>query len=292
MKLNPQAMGFFSSLIIIGVGLIFSSCDALKGFGIGTSAQYSLVPTEGLTTDAIPQEDFFYVNLSASYYYGEGHDSLDAIIYAMDEGPGTDCKISVNEDSTEDLYCILDVMEGDLFFHKIVLEYNVPPEMCAYSGFLVPYHLNQEVVEGPKHVYSCEFITEIEVNDEGEREVTTETKICADSCSSYDNRGFCDHEGVDVTQRDECSDKDKCEDSQGDCGKIAGYWNPTGGVGGTGGCYDAETGGNAVTITECTASGAACEAISNNCGGGNGKPGVWTRSMFREYMKIIVKTKS
>ena len=58
------------------------------------------------------------------------------VLYAMDDGPGTDCKISVNEESgTEDLYCMLDVMEGDLWYHEIELEYNVPPGMCSYLAF-------------------------------------------------------------------------------------------------------------------------------------------------------------
>ena len=43
----------------------------------------------------------------------------------------------------------MDVMEGDLFFHQIVLEYNVPEGMCDYLSFDVPWHFNQRVGLGP-----------------------------------------------------------------------------------------------------------------------------------------------
>ena len=73
------------------------------------------------------------------YYYGDKEfDPFDAIIYAMDEGPGTDCKISVDEDSTEDLYCIVDVMEGDLyFFINLSLSIIFPQKCVQYSLALV-----------------------------------------------------------------------------------------------------------------------------------------------------------
>ncbi len=263
MKLNP--MFFISSLVVIGLGLIFSGCDVIKGFGIGTSAQYSLVPTEGLTTDAIPQEDFFYVNLSASYYYGEGFDPLDAIIYAMDEGPGTDCKISVNEDSTEDLYCLLDVMEGDLFFHKLVLEYNVPPEMCAYSGFLVPYHFNQEIVKGPDRVSKCKFLVQDE-NDPDEN--TIEERYCGGSNSCNTAEEVCLKGGKTVHSADNvnstCDTEAKCESAN--CGNIVGTWS-------SGVCRDNEN--NDVTSETNCNDQPKCEDISNNCGKGEAGPGEW-----------------
>ena len=123
--------------------LLFASCDAFKLLGIaGSSSQYSLVPIEGLSTTNIPNAKFFYVNLYAAYYTGEGFDPLDALIYAMGDSPGVDCKIPVEQtESTEDLYCIMDVMEGDLWFHEIVLEYNVPAGMCDYLSFDVPLAL-------------------------------------------------------------------------------------------------------------------------------------------------------
>ena len=84
---------FYTLALII---LLYASCNPLKFLGVtGSSSQYSLIPTEGLSVSHIPNEKYFYVNLHAAYYIGEGFDPLDAKIYAMEEGPDTDCKISV-----------------------------------------------------------------------------------------------------------------------------------------------------------------------------------------------------
>ncbi len=219
----------------------------LGSLGIGTSAQYSLIPTEGLSTENIPSEDFFYVNLSAGYYYGEGYNALDAIIYAMDDGPGTDCKISVNEDSTEDLYCILDVMEGDLFFHKLVLEYNIPAGMCDYSGFIVPFHYNQEVGTGPPNVYKC---TEIKsISSDGTPE--TEDTFCRVPCESE----VC----VVTNIEDTCNNEEKCKAPTNNCGGtgVAGEWDK-----------DLET---CFVNNTCNTEMDCEERDSNTCGG----PGFW-----------------
>ncbi len=137
--------------------LAFAGCD-LSFLGSQGSYQYSLVNAD-TEISHIPTEDFFYVNIKSAYYTGDSStfDPLDFELYALDEGPGTDCKISVNEQSsTEDLYCMLDVAEGDLWYHEINLEYNVPPGMCPYLGFYTHWHYNQEVGEGPRRVVEIE----------------------------------------------------------------------------------------------------------------------------------------
>ena len=143
---------FYIAVIVI---LAFATCD-LAFLNGNRSYQYSLVDADGNPVlSTIPDEEFFYINLKSAYYTGDSNtfDPLDFELYAMDDGPGTDCKISVNEESgTEDLFCMFDVMEGDLWYHEINLEYNAPPGMCAYLGFLPHWHYNQEVGYGPKFV--------------------------------------------------------------------------------------------------------------------------------------------
>ena len=131
----------------------FSSCD-LSMFANNRSRQYSIVSPEDEISN-IPTGDFFFITLKSAYYTGGqgSFDPLDFLLYAMDDGPGTQCKISVEEESsTEDLFCMLDVMEGDLWYHEINLEYNFPPEMCAYAGFYPHWHYNQAVGNGPLFV--------------------------------------------------------------------------------------------------------------------------------------------
>ena len=169
-------------IIILLSAVFFASCGVLDQLGITSfGGQYSLIPTEGLSTNSIPNDQYFYVNLKESYYIGNGFDPLDAIIYALDEGPGVDCKIEISEESTEDLYCILEIMEGDLWFHRLVLEYNVPEGMCDYLDFNVPWHYNQKVGEGPPRVQEGTF-----TGGEGEN-ATEETRYCLPSVAEEHN---------------------------------------------------------------------------------------------------------
>ncbi len=165
---------------------LFVSCDVLGALGGGRLTEtYSLIPTEGLTTTHIPNEDYFYVNLYEAYYVGEGFDALDSIIYSMDDGPGTDCKIPVDQESTEDLYCLMDVMEGDLWFHNIVLNYNVPAGMCDYLDFDISWHFNQRVGYGPPQVYQCSRGTCVGTGDNANLE--RETVYCTNPCELQDS---------------------------------------------------------------------------------------------------------
>ena len=202
-------------IIISLLVLAFSSCD-LAVFGARSSSrQFSLV-TDDISD--IPSEHFFYVNIKSAYYTGAqgSFDPLDFQLYAMDQGPGTDCKISANEQSsTEDLYCMLDIMEGDLYLHEIELDYNVPPEMCAYLGFLPHWHYNQEVGAGPKVVYACDQLTR-----QSDGNTTVEQKYMATEPTETPPQKYCfeqerpddDTEWTDstlVSPETECTDNNK-----------------------------------------------------------------------------------
>ena len=133
-----------------------SSCN----FSLNRSRQYSIVSPDDIQD--IPSDDFFYVNIKSAFYTGasETLDPLDFMIYAMDDGPGTACKIPVSEESaTEDLYCMFEISEGDLWYHEINLEYNVPPGMCSYLAFMPHWHYNQPTGYGPSTVYECDIQT-------------------------------------------------------------------------------------------------------------------------------------
>ncbi len=175
MKILYKLKWFYIALVLV---LLCVRCNPLNIFGDSSVEQYSLIEDDDLSGSNIPNAEFFYVNISASYYRGENFNPLDALIYALDEGPGTDCKIPVDAESTEDLYCVMDIMEGDLWFHRIVLEYNVPEEMCNYLGFDVPWHFNQRVGDGPSTVYECtDWLIRVE---EGVPE--TDTRYCLGGC--------------------------------------------------------------------------------------------------------------
>ena len=139
-------------LFVFVVTTFFVSCD-LSLFGTNNrSRQYSIVSPGEISQ--IPTDDFFYVNIKSAHYTGEGFDPLDFLLYAKEEGPGTDCKVQFTDDnsSTEDLFCMFEVAEGDLYLHNIHLEYNVPPGMCNYLSFMVHWHYNYESGDGPPYV--------------------------------------------------------------------------------------------------------------------------------------------
>ena len=224
-KLNYIKLKWFYAFILSI--FLFASCDPLKILGVtGSSAQYSLIPTEGLSVSHIPNEDFFYINLFAAYYTGAGFDPLDAHIYSMDDGYDTDCKIPVEQESTEDLYCILDVMEGDLWYHKIVLEYNMPSGMCDYFSFDVPWHFNQKVGRGPAAVYACDNYTGTATCD-GDNFPESETKYCLGGCTQQTiTCGTSDPQAVTTAcgegtaraeAKDFCADLDKSEIELSNC---------------------------------------------------------------------------
>ncbi|MFZ9596170.1 MAG: hypothetical protein ACO3A2_08845 [Bdellovibrionia bacterium] len=47
------------------------------------------------------------------------------------------CTIS-STDSAKDIFCLLEMQEGDVFFESLALNYNIPPEMCKYVR-VAPY---------------------------------------------------------------------------------------------------------------------------------------------------------
>ena len=167
---------FFTSALLM---LLLVNCNPLRLLGVSSNEQFSLVTDDFLTASEIPNSQFFYVALKEAYYTGERFDPLDVLMYAMDEGPGTDCKVPVDAESTEDLYCMMDIMEGDLWYHRIVLEYNVPEGMCDYLSRNVAWHFNQKVGEGPANVYEC---TDYKVGEDGEGVPETETWYCLSQC--------------------------------------------------------------------------------------------------------------
>ncbi len=131
---------------------IFSSCG---GAFLNTSSFFSSLPDVEGGSRNIPNNEFFYINISDATYRGRhGFDLLDYEMYERENGPGYDCKISINEEaSTEDMYCMFEILEGDLFFHELDFEYNAPPGMCHYVFFQTHWHYNQESGYGPRKVY-------------------------------------------------------------------------------------------------------------------------------------------
>ena len=123
--------------------------------------EYSSLPdadrVEG--SNSIPNNEYFYVRLEDARYRGPDFNLLDYVMYEREGGPGYDCKIPIDQDSTEDLYCMFDIPEGDLFYNSLTFEYNVPPGMCDYLFFETHWHYNKRTGRGPGKVYKIDCIS-------------------------------------------------------------------------------------------------------------------------------------
>ena len=192
-------------LVVIGTTMAFFGCNlaSLTGGGSNYSRFASLASYDDGTV-SIPSGKFFYIRIARA---SDGTDRfLQHALYEEKEGPGTDCKIPVDEESTEDMFCMLEKMEGDLWAHDTIIEYNVPAGMCKYLAFQTHWHWNQNAGRGPRKVYKCE-----NVENEGEDNEETQDVYCDEPCGANnapDSSANCQEEiealcEYDLSQEDE-----------------------------------------------------------------------------------------
>ena len=153
MKLTVKAFFLFVLMFFF-----LSNC----GDGIfGSFSWEGLSTLEDIDDDSrnIPNDEFFYVKLEdAILRGGPEFKPLDYVMYARGQrGIDFDCKIPKDQVSaTEDLYCMLEILEGDLYYNDLYLEYNIPPDMCDYLFFETHWHYNKRSGRGPTNVYEIQ----------------------------------------------------------------------------------------------------------------------------------------
>jgi len=193
---------YFMGLIAFLIG----SCTQSSQLSSFDASSFSSLPKWEDDRSTIPDDQFFYVNVVRN-------DDFNALIHAFEGGLNTDCKIPKEQSSSNDLLCILDIMEGDMWFHDTQIEYNIPEGMCEYFALKTHWHWNQRTGHGPRKVYSC-------------NQATTEgtQRYCTRSCT----KGASHTECVDIydTCASECTSGDTedvnqcrraCEDERDEC---------------------------------------------------------------------------
>ena len=125
---------FIALLLTVTVtALAFFGCNLASLAGRNNYSRFASLGSYDDGTVSIPSGKFFYIRISRA---SDGSDRfLQHALYEEKAGPGTDCKIPVDEESTEDMFCMLEKMEGDLWAHDTIIEYNVPAGMCKYLSF-------------------------------------------------------------------------------------------------------------------------------------------------------------
>ncbi len=181
---------------------MFANCS---GAFLNTTNLFSSLPSVEGESDNIPDKEFFYIKISEAYYRGtHGFNLLDYEMYESTNGPGYDCKIPIDEESTtEDMYCMFEVLEGDLFFHELRFEYNAPPGMCDFVFFQTHWHYNQKSGYGPETVYKRKRYKP----DRQFCPIRDFSGLCSDGCK--ETRLSAD---VDLSERKVSCDKEDGED--------------------------------------------------------------------------------
>lgn len=122
---------------------------------------------DGSTNGAEDDEEYFYVAVK--------NDANDAVVHVHD---ATDfsktCSVSKSSLAHEDIMCMIEVPEGDIYAKDLVLEYNIPREMCRYMVQETYWFYNREVGIGPETI---SVSADNSVNASGD--ITSTTYTCA-----------------------------------------------------------------------------------------------------------------
>ena len=155
--------------------------------------QFASVGSDSERSDS----DFFYIDLNKSHYKTSGTPEPLYEISTTEEYGDSDERSSVSncelehdpdnedyEDPTEDIMCIMDIMEQDFYTgatslaassdqgRNLVLTYNVPSGMCSMVTISPSWHYNQKIGTGARYIFECEKETEAASEDESAETVS------------------------------------------------------------------------------------------------------------------------
>ena len=173
-------MKYFNIFIFILLSFSFLNCTIkLPGYGNQTSHfNLSSLGSESDRSDS----DYFYLDLNKSHYRTSGtpeplYEMSTSEEYGDSDGRKSvsNCEIEHNprndgyEDPTEDIMCIMDIMEQDFYTgttsvsagnsgrgRDLVLSFNVPGGMCSLVTIRPSWHYNQKIGSGARFIYECE----------------------------------------------------------------------------------------------------------------------------------------
>ncbi|MEQ1722632.1 MAG: hypothetical protein ABL930_05615 [Pseudobdellovibrio sp.] len=112
----------------------------------------------------------------ASFFYvGVQNDENDSIAHVHDSTDfSKTCSVPKTSLAHEDITCLIDIPEGDIYNKDLVLQYNAPAQMCRYLVRAPYWFYNREVGIGPETIAISVDNT---VNASGD--ITASTYTCA-----------------------------------------------------------------------------------------------------------------
>lgn len=156
-------------LTIAAVLILNSGCN---GNGVDQSFGSVELPSTatpvlpGTSTGILDDKQYFYVGVDTT---------VGAIAHVRSvAGFSTPCAVNKSSTANEDVTCLIDVPEGDLYGKDLELKYNVPAEMCRYLVRTPYWFYNHEVGVGPSTIAATVVNT---VNASGD--ITSSTYNCS-----------------------------------------------------------------------------------------------------------------
>lgn len=119
----------------------------------------------GTSNGLLSDLDYFYVGVDTTE---------DAIAHVHSTtGFSSNCGVSKDSTTNEDITCIVEVPEADLYAKTLELKYNVPAGMCRYLRRGVYWFYNDEVGVGPSNI-NINIVNAVD----GSGNITTSTYTC------------------------------------------------------------------------------------------------------------------
>ena len=138
-----QLLKLTSKIILVTL----SSAYLMSCTGGNVSSSFGLSST-GSAVDKIP-EGMSNGVVDPSFFYVGVDSEVNDIAHVHQDGIfGKSCSIDPNS-SLQDIICIVDAPEAEIYMHGLALKYNVPPGMCRYLGQKPYWFWNHEVGYGP-----------------------------------------------------------------------------------------------------------------------------------------------
>ncbi len=137
-------------LSLLGLAIFFSL--SLHLGGCSEEETHASRTNTGDAEENVVTQDYFSAKLT--------DDTEFTYYFNVKDDFGEDCKIDFS-DQNNDLTCIIDVNEGDLYFYSMKLQVNVPAGMCHFLDVDNYFHYNFDTGVGPswfgiKKIYNAD----------------------------------------------------------------------------------------------------------------------------------------
>ncbi|MCB0355434.1 MAG: hypothetical protein KDD40_00415 [Bdellovibrionales bacterium] len=146
------------TIFMLSLFLVVGACDE-GGIGsevgeCGDDCSSNSTP-DGTPPDPDTAEELYVRFLDSE----DGEESFEYFEYQVlpTFNASSTCRVDKTETSNQDLSCVIDVNEQDLYFHGMRIEFVIPTGMCDYFTFNNHWHYDQEMGSGPPEIWVRQY---------------------------------------------------------------------------------------------------------------------------------------